>query len=307
MEVILAQPRGFCAGVVRAIETVERALKLYGTPVFVFHEIVHNRRVVEDLEARGVSFVENLDDVPVGTRVIFSAHGVSSTVVNQAQRRNLQIIDATCPLVDRVHRQAQRYSRQGMEVVIIGHPGHPEVEGTRGRVEGPVYILSNPGEVEVLKVVNPNRLSYITQTTLSIDDTREVIDGLKRRFPAIKGPELSDICYATQHRQKAVHRMAREIDLLLVVGSRNSSNSNRLREVGQQKGLPAYLIEDAKDINRAWLRGNEKIGITAGASTPEVLVQGVLKQLGDLGARSVREMEGEQETMHFRLPEPLTP
>jgi 4-hydroxy-3-methylbut-2-enyl diphosphate reductase len=307
MEVILAQPRGFCAGVVRAIETVERALKLYGTPVFVFHEIVHNRRVVEDLEARGVSFVENLDDVPVGTRVIFSAHGVSSTVVNQAQRRNLQIIDATCPLVDRVHRQAQRYSRQGMEVVIIGHPGHPEVEGTRGRVEGPVYVLSNPGEVEVLKVVNPNRLSYITQTTLSIDDTREVIDGLKRRFPAIKGPELSDICYATQHRQKAVHRMAREIDLLLVVGSRNSSNSNRLREVGQQKGLPAYLIEDAKDINRAWLRGNEKIGITAGASTPEVLVQGVLKQLGDLGARSVREMEGEQETMHFRLPEPLTP
>lgn len=307
MDVILAQPRGFCAGVVRAIETVERALELYGIPVFVFHEIVHNRRVVEDLEARGVSFVENLDDVPVGTLVIFSAHGVPATVVNQAQRRNLQIIDATCPLVDKVHRQAQRYSRQGMEVIIIGHRGHPEVEGTRGRVEGPVYILSNPGEVEVLKVVNSNRLAYITQTTLSIDDTREVIDALKRRFPAIKGPDLSDICYATQHRQKAVYRMAKEIDLLLVVGSRNSSNSNRLREVGQQNGLPAYLIEDAEDINPAWLRGNGKIGITAGASTPEVLVQRVLKRLGELGVSSVTEMEGVRETMQFRLPEPLTP
>jgi len=305
MEAILAQPRGFCAGVVRAIETVKRTLELYGTPVFVFHEIVHNRRVVEDLEARGVSFVENLEDVPVGTLVIFSAHGVSTRVVEQAHKRNLQIIDATCPLVTKVHRQAQRYSHQGMEIIIIGHPGHPEVEGTRGRVVGRVYVLSNPAEVEVLKVVNPNRLAYITQTTLSIDDTREVIDALKRRFPAIKGPDLSDICYATQHRQKAVHEIAREIDLLLVVGSRNSSNSNRLREVGEQNGLPAYLIEDAEDINPAWLKGNEKIGITAGASTPEVLVQGVLKRLCDLGVRSVREMEGERETMQFRLPEPL--
>ena len=302
MEAILAQPRGFCAGVVRAIDTVERALDLYGTPVFVFHEIVHNRRVVEDLEARGVSFVEKLEDVPVGTVIIFSAHGVSTRVVEEAHKRNLQIIDATCPLVTKVHRQAQRYSQQGMDVIIIGHPGHPEVEGTRGRVAGPVYVLSNPGEVEVLKVVNPNRLAYITQTTLSIDDTREVIDALKRRFPTIQGPDLSDICYATQHRQKAVHGMAKEIDVLLVVGSRNSSNSNRLREVGEQNGLPAYLIEDAGDIDSTWLRGHERIGVTAGASTPEVLVQGVLEQLCDFGVRSVREMEGEIETMQFRLP-----
>ncbi len=257
---------------------------------------------MEDLEARGVSFVEKLEDVPVGTLIIFSAHGVSTRVVEQAHKRNLQIIDATCPLVTKVHRQAQHYSRQGMEVIIIGHPGHPEVEGTRGRVAGPVYVLSNPGEVEVLKVVNPNRLAYITQTTLSIDDTREVIDTLKRRFPAIQGPDLSDICYATQHRQKAVHGMAKEIDLLLVVGSRKSSNSNRLREVGEQNGLPAYLIEDAGDIDSTWLRGHERIGVTAGASTPEVLVQGVLEQLCDFGVHSVREMEGKIETMQFRLP-----
>lgn len=302
MEVILAQPRGFCAGVVRAIETVERSLELYGTPVFVFHEIVHNRHVVEDLEARGVSFVENLDDVPVRTMIIFSAHGVSATVVKQARRRNLRVIDGTCPLVNKVHRQAQKYSRQGMEIVLIGHPGHPEVEGTRGRIDGPVYVLSNISQVEDLQVVHSSRLAYITQTTLSIDDTREVIDALKRRFPAIKGPNLSDICYATQHRQKAVHEMARETDVLLVVGSRNSSNSNRLREVGEQRGLPAYLIEDAEDINPHWLSGHQKIGITAGASTPEKLVQGVLERLCNLGARSVREMEGRRETMRFRLP-----
>ena len=307
MEVILAQPRGFCAGVVRAIETVERALELYDVPVYVLHEIVHNRRVVQDLQARGVSFVENVDDVPPGTVIIFSAHGASTAVVEQAQKRNLQIIDATCPLVTKVHRQVQRYSRQGIEVVIIGHPGHPEVEGTRGRVEGPVHVLSSPAEVEVIQVVNPNRLGYITQTTLSIDDTQEVIDALKRRFSAIKGPNLKDICYATQHRQKAVHRMAKEIDLLLVVGSRNSSNSNRLREAGEQSGFPAYLIEDAKDINPAWLRGQEKIGVTAGASTPEVLVQGVLERLRGLDVRNVREMEGERETMQFRLPEIRSP
>lgn len=306
MEVILAQPRGFCAGVVRAIETVERTLELYGTPVFVFHEIVHNRRVVEDLEARGVIFVENLNDVPASTLVIFSAHGVSPKVVEHAKRRNLRVIDGTCPLVNKVHRQAETYSRQGMEIVLVGHPGHPEVEGTRGRVQGPVYVLSNPEEVETLKVANPSRVAYITQTTLSIDDTREVIAALKRRFPAIKGPDLSDICYATQHRQKAVHRMTKEIDLLLVVGSRNSSNSNRLREVGEQNGLPAYLIEEAEDINLNWLSGHQRIGVTAGASTPEKLVQGVLERLYDLGVSSVREIEGKRETMRFRLP-PIPP
>jgi len=302
MEVILAQPRGFCAGVVRAIETVERALELYGKPVFVFHEIVHNRRVVQDLEARGVIFVENLNDVPVGTRIIFSAHGVSPKVVEHAQRRNLRVIDATCPLVNKVHRQAQRYSQQSMEIIIIGHPGHPEVEGTRDHVEGPVHVLSFPTEVQGLQVLNPNRLAYITQTTLSIDDTREVIEALKRRFPAIRGPNLSDICYATQHRQKAIRGMTKEIDVLLVVGSRNSSNSNRLREVGEQSGLNAYLIEDAQDINPNWLRGHERTGVTAGASTPEELVQGVLERLCDLGARSVKEMEGKREAMRFPLP-----
>jgi 4-hydroxy-3-methylbut-2-enyl diphosphate reductase len=302
MEVILAQPRGFCAGVVRAIQTVERALQLYGAPLFVFHEIVHNRRVVEDFQTRGVSFVENVADVPRDSLIIFSAHGVSTTVVEQARKRNLRIVDATCPLVTKVHRQAQRYSQHGMQVIIIGNPGHPEVEGTRGRVHGPVYVLSRIAEVEALQVLNSSQLAYITQTTLSIDDTREVIDALKQRFPAIRGPNLSDICYATQHRQKAVRGMAKEMDVLLVVGSRNSSNSNRLREVGEQSGLPAYLIEDAEDINPHWLRGHERIGVTAGASTPEELVQGVQERLCELGVRSVREMEGKRETMRFRLP-----
>ncbi len=302
MEVILAQPRGFCAGVVRAIETVELALELYEKPVFVFHEIVHNRRVVQDLEARGVIFVENLNDVPVGTRIIFSAHGVSPKVVEHAQRRNLRVIDATCPLVNKVHRQAEKYSQQGMEVIIIGHPDHPEVIGTRNRVEGPVHVLSFPTEVQGLRILNPNRLAYITQTTLGIDDTRGVIDVLKRRYPSIRGPNLSDICYATQHRQKAVRGMAKEIDVLLVVGSRNSSNSNRLREVGEQTGLSAYLIEDAQGINPNWLRDHERIGVTAGASTPEELVQGVLERLCDLGARRIREMKGKPEAMRFPLP-----
>lgn len=307
MEVMLAQPRGFCAGVIRAIETVERAIRTYGTPIFVLHEIVHNRRVVEDLQVRGVRFVEDVEDVPPGTVIIFSAHGTSTTVVEQARGRNLQIIDATCPLVTRVHRQAQRYSQQGMEVIIIGHPGHPEVEATRGRIDGMVYVLTTAAEVDGLMVGNPEKLAYITQTTLSIDDTQEVIDALKRRFPSIRGPNLSDICYATQHRQKAVHRMAREIDLLLVVGSHKSSNSNRLREAGEREGLPAYLIEDADGIDPAWLRGHEKIGVTAGASTPEVLVHTVLERLYELGVRRVMEMEGEPETMQFRLPEAPMP
>ena len=302
MEVILAQPRGFCAGVIRAIETVERALHLHGTPVYVLHEIVHNRHVVGALRDRGARFVENLEKVPLGAVTIFSAHGVSNGVVEQAVQRNLRAIDATCPLVTKVHLQARRYSGQGMEIIIVGHPGHPEVEGTRGRIDGPVHVLSTPQEVEILEVKQPDHLAYVTQTTLSLDDTREVIDNLKQRFPSITGPELQDICYATQSRQNAVRRLSQEIDLLLVVGARYSSNSNRLREAGEQNGLPAYLIEDEGEIEPKWLKNKGKIGITAGASTPEILVQGVLAKLRSYGKLSVREMRGRQETIHFSLP-----
>lgn len=302
MEVILAQPRGFCAGVVRAIETVEGALQLHSTPVYVLHEIVHNRHVVGDLRQRGASFVETLEEVPLGAITIFSAHGVSNTVVEQAKRRNLRSIDATCPLVTKVHRQAQRYSQQGMETIIIGHPGHPEVEGTRGRIDGPVHVLSSIEEVESLRVKHPDRLAYVTQTTLSLDDTRQVIDALNHRFPTIVGPDLRDICYATQSRQNAVRSMTGEIELLLVVGARNSSNSNRLREAGKQNGLPAYLIEDEEEIDPRWFMKVEKIGVTAGASTPEILVRGVVDKLRHHGSVQVREMEGKEETMRFSLP-----
>jgi 4-hydroxy-3-methylbut-2-enyl diphosphate reductase len=304
MQVILAQPRGFCAGVVRAIETVERAFEVYGMPVYVLHEIVHNRHVVEDLKHQGALFIENLEEVPSGAVAIFSAHGVSTAVVEQAEKRRLKIIDATCPLVTKVHREAQHYSRQGFEIIIIGHPGHPEVEGTRGRVEGPVHVLSSSSKVAGLKVAHPDRLAYVTQTTLSIDDTREVIDALEKRF-TIQGPDLSDICYATQSRQNAVRRMAKDIDLLLVVGARNSSNSNRLREVGEQNGLPSYLIEDPEDLDPAWFSGKTKIGITAGTSAPEAMVQRVLDRLRTYREITVSEMEGGRETMHFRLPESL--
>jgi 4-hydroxy-3-methylbut-2-enyl diphosphate reductase len=302
MEVILAQPRGFCAGVIRAIETVESALDLHGSPVYVLHEIVHNRHVVSALRDRGACFVENLEKVPMGAVTIFSAHGVSNGVVEQAKKRNLRAIDATCPLVTKVHLQARRYSRQGMEIIIVGHPGHPEVEGTQGRIDGPVHVLSTIAEVEILKVKQPDRLAYVTQTTLSLDDTRNVIDELTRRFPGILGPELKDICYATQSRQNAVRKLSREIDLLLVVGAHYSSNSNRLREAGAQNGLPAYLIEDGEEIETKWLKNKVKIGITAGASTPEILVQGVLARLRKYSRLRVREMEGKQETIRFSLP-----
>jgi len=302
MQVILAKPRGFCAGVVRAIETVDSALQIHGIPVYVLHEIVHNRHVVGDLRDRGARFVEDLEEVPLSAVTIFSAHGVSKAVVEQAKRRNLRAIDATCPLVTKVHLQARRYSRQGMEIIIIGHPGHPEVEGTRGRIDGKVHVLSSVTEVESLSVRNSNRLAYVTQTTLSMDDTRHVIDALKRRFPPIIGPDLKDICYATQSRQSAVRLLAQEIDVLLVVGARYSSNSNRLREAGAQNGLAAYLIEDGEEIDPAWFTNKARIGITAGASTPEILVQGVLDRLGDFGKLRVREMDGKQETMRFRLP-----
>jgi 4-hydroxy-3-methylbut-2-en-1-yl diphosphate reductase len=307
MDVRLANPRGFCAGVDRAIEIVERALELHGAPVYVLHEIVHNRRVVDDLSTRGVRFVDELSVVPAGAVTIFSAHGVSDDVVRAAKERGLRIIDATCPLVTKVHVQAQSYSSKGNEVVLIGHPGHPEVEGTRGRISGPVYVLSTVEEVNRLVVQNPERLAYVTQTTLSIDDTREVITALVERFPRIKGPELKDICYATQNRQNAVKRLSDEkIEVLIVIGSKNSSNSNRLAELGLRNGVRSYLIDDASEIRPEWLIATEHIGVTAGASAPEGLVQQVLERLRELGVDSIAEMEGEDENVVFRLPDELT-
>jgi len=306
MDVRLANPRGFCAGVDRAIEIVERALELHGAPVFVLHEIVHNRHVVEDLSGRGVKFVDDLEEVPHGSVTIFSAHGVSDVVVRTATERGLRVIDATCPLVTKVHVQAQNYAGKGHEVVLIGHPGHPEVEGTRGRIPGPVYVLSTVDEVQNLVVRDPARLAYVTQTTLSIDDTREVIDALVRRFPAIQGPELKDICYATQNRQNAVKGLADEgVDLLLVIGSKNSSNSNRLAELGVRRGIPSFLIDDAREIEPAWIAGKRRVGVTAGASAPESLVQRVLARLTELGAEDVREMQGVPENVEFKLPDEL--
>jgi 4-hydroxy-3-methylbut-2-en-1-yl diphosphate reductase len=304
MEVILAQPRGFCAGVIRAIRTVDRALEVHGAPIYVLHEIVHNRHVVENLKSQGALFIERLSDVPPGALAIFSAHGVSTAVVREADRRKLRIIDATCPLVTKVHRQAQHYSREGFEIIIIGHPGHPEVEGTRGCVEGPVHVVSNSDEVANLHVRKPDRLAYVTQTTLSIDDTLEVIDALRRRF-TVQGPDLSNICYATRSRQNAVRRLAKDIDLLLVVGARNSSNSNRLREVGEHHGLPSHLIEDAENLDPTWFLEKTRVGITAGTSAPEAMVQKVLERLRAYGASKIDEMEGERETMSFRLPDSL--
>ena len=306
MEVVLAQPRGFCAGVVRAIEIVELALDIYGPPVYVFHEIVHNLHVVEGLQTRGAVFIEDLDAVPTGSVTIFSAHGVSTAVVDKARQRKLQVIDATCPLVTKVHLQAQQYSKRGYEVIIIGHIGHEEVEGTMGSVEGRVYVVSTIEDVGALKVENPDKLAYVTQTTLSIDDTRDVIEALKKRFPTIQGPELDDICYATQNRQNAVKALADEVSLLLVVGARNSSNSNRLREVGKQHGLPAYLIQDETELDKSWFEDIKKVGITSGASTPEVLVQRVLDRLATFGVETTREMDGTRETTTFRLPKSLT-
>jgi 4-hydroxy-3-methylbut-2-enyl diphosphate reductase len=306
LSVQLAKPRGFCAGVERAIEIVERALELHGAPVYVLHEIVHNRHVVEDLSARGVKFIDDLDEVPPGSVTIFSAHGVSDIVVRTAQERGLRIIDATCPLVTKVHVQAQNYAGKGHEVVLIGHPGHPEVEGTRGRIRGPVYVLSTVEEVDNLVVRDEERLAYVTQTTLSIDDTRGVIDALTRRFPKIQGPELKDICYATQNRQNAVKRLADEqIDLLLVIGSKNSSNSNRLAELGARRGVPSFLIDDASEIDPDWLASKSRVGVTAGASAPESLVQRVLARLTELGAEDVREMQGVPENVEFKLPDDL--
>ena len=305
MRVILAQPRGFCAGVERAIEIVERAIKVYGPPVYVRHEIVHNKRVVEALKAKGAVFVEELDEVPAGAITVFSAHGVSQKVEDDANLRELPVIDATCPLVAKVHKEGQRYAEKGYEVVLIGHEGHPEVEGTMGRIPGKVYLVQDSEDVDALEVTKPDKLAYVTQTTLSVDDTRDVIEALKRRFPKIVGPDVKDICYATQNRQAAVRELARRVDLLLVVGAHNSSNSNRLREIGTEMGVPSYLIEDDRAFDAAWLEGVDSVGISAGASTPEALVQEVIGRLREQREIELEILDGIEEHIQFKLPEAL--
>jgi 4-hydroxy-3-methylbut-2-enyl diphosphate reductase len=311
LDVLLANPRGFCAGVDRAIEIVKRAIESFGAPIYVRHEVVHNRFVVDDLKQRGAVFVEELDEVPDGATVIFSAHGVSQAVRAEAARRGLKVFDATCPLVTKVHIEVARHCRAGRDVVLIGHEGHPEVEGTMGQwvAEGGarnrIHLVEDVADVEAMAVGQPDNLAYTTQTTLSVDDTRAVIEALRRRFPAIQGPRHDDICYATQNRQDAVRALAKDCDLVLVVGSRNSSNSNRLSELAQREGVESYLIDDASHIDPAWVAGKRRVGVTAGASAPEVLVQGVLERLRDLGAAGVRELDGEPEDMVFALPKEL--
>ncbi|MDW3713675.1 MULTISPECIES: 4-hydroxy-3-methylbut-2-enyl diphosphate reductase [unclassified Pseudomonas] len=309
MQIKLANPRGFCAGVDRAIEIVNHALEVFGPPIYVRHEVVHNKFVVEDLRARGAVFVEELDQVPDNVIVIFSAHGVSQAVRQEADRRGLKVFDATCPLVTKVHMEVARYSRDGRECVLIGHAGHPEVEGTMGQYDasngGAIYLVENEADVESLVVRNPEALSFVTQTTLSMDDTSRVIDALRSKFPSIGGPRKDDICYATQNRQDAVKQLADESDVVLVVGSPNSSNSNRLRELAERIGTPAYLIDGAEDMQQAWFEGVARIGITAGASAPEVLVQGVIEQLRAWGAEVAVELDGRPENVTFSMPKEL--
>ena len=307
MQVILAQPRGFCAGVERAIEIVEAALEQYGPPIYVRHEIVHNPRVVESLRARGVRFVEQIDQVPRGAIAVFSAHGVSRKVEEDAATRNLRSLDATCPLVSKVHKEGRRYAARGYDIILIGHENHPEVEGTVGQIPGPVHLVSDVEGVEALKVRDPGKVAYITQTTLSVDDTREVISALRRRFPKILGPDVKDICYATQNRQAAVRALAAQVDLLLVVGAETSSNSNRLCEVGNDSGVPSYLIEDPSKLDPEWLAGVETIGITAGASTPEELVSELIGRLRDHADLEISTMDGIEENVRFSLPDILNP
>jgi 4-hydroxy-3-methylbut-2-enyl diphosphate reductase len=305
MRVVLAQPRGFCAGVERAIEIVERALKKYGPPIYVRHEIVHNRHVVEDLRTRGAVFVDELDEIPPGAMTVFSAHGVARRVEEAAAARNLPVIDATCPLVAKVHNEGRRYAAQGREIVLVGHAGHAEVEGTIGQVPGKVHLVQTAEDVAKLEVGDPERLAYITQTTLSVDDTRGIIAALKQRFPAVVGPDVRDICYATQNRQQAVRDLAKEVDIILVVGSRNSSNSNRLREIGEELGRPSYLIDDASHLRAEWFDGVEVVGLTAGASAPEMLVKGVLEGLRQFGDVSISTLAGVAEDVRFRFPAQL--
>jgi 4-hydroxy-3-methylbut-2-enyl diphosphate reductase len=305
MHILLAKPRGFCAGVDRAIEIVERALSIYGAPIYVRHEVVHNKFVVDDLRAKGAIFVEELDEVPAGSTVVFSAHGVSQAVRREATAREFRVFDATCPLVTKVHVEVAKKRAQDREIVMIGHRGHPEVEGTMGQSEGGMHLVEGPDDVERLSVRDPDNLAFVTQTTLSVDDARRTIDALKARFPNIIGPRRDDICYATQNRQDAVKALAREADIVLVVGSPNSSNSNRLREVAENQGVPAYMVDNADELKTEWLAGKELIGVTAGASAPEVLVQQVIQRLIELGAQGVRDIEGAAERVVFPLPKAL--
>ena len=310
MQILLANPRGFCAGVDRAIEIVERALESFGAPIYVRHEVVHNRFVVDGLRARGAVFVDELDEVPDGATVIFSAHGVSQAVRAQARDRHLRVFDATCPLVTKVHIEVARHAKAGRDVVLIGHAGHPEVEGTLGQwdregASGEIYLVETPDDVARLQPRHPDNIAYSTQTTLSIDDTKAVIEALRAKFPAILGPRHDDICYATQNRQDAVRRLGQQCDLVLVVGSPNSSNSNRLRELAEKQGVPAHLIDGAEDIDRGWLEGKTRIGVTAGASAPESLVQDVVAKLREWGAVAASELAGDAEHMTFALPKDL--
>ena len=305
MSIVLANPRGFCAGVDRAIAIVEQALMQFGAPIYVRHEVVHNRYVVDDLRNKGAVFVENLDEVPTGATVVFSAHGVSRAVRAEAEERGLKVFDATCPLVTKVHVELAKMREQGREVVMIGHAGHPEVEGTMGQSEGGMYLVQSVGDVERLSVADPKKLAYVTQTTLSIDDAAEIVNALKRRFPHIVGPKRDDICYATQNRQDAVKLMTPQCDVVIVVGSPNSSNSTRLREVASRRGTSTFMIDSAADMQREWVSGKRVIGITAGASAPEVLVREVIARLKELGAEEVRELGGAVETTVFPLPKGL--
>src|SRR3954454_13165777 len=305
MRVVLAEPRGFCAGVERAIEIVERALEKYGPPIYVRHEIVHNRHVVERLRAKGAHFVDEIDEVPKGSVTIFSAHGVVSVIEERATDRGLPVIDATCPLVSKVHIEGQRYANQGREIVLIGHAGHPEIVGTMGRIDGRVHLISTPAEVMRLEVADPDKLAFITQTTLSVDDTRAVIEALKARFPTIVGPDTKDICYATQNRQRAARELAKIVDVVLVVGAPNSSNSNRLREIAAESGVPSYLIEDARALDPNWLKGATSVGITAGASAPEELVEELIEHLRQMTDTDVEVLPGITENVRFRMPSQL--
>jgi 4-hydroxy-3-methylbut-2-enyl diphosphate reductase len=311
MDILLANPRGFCAGVDRAIEIVERALELFGAPIYVRHEVVHNRFVVDSLSRAGAVFVDELDQVPDNATVIFSAHGVSKAVRQAGNKRGLKVFDATCPLVTKVHMEVARHCKAGRDVVLIGHAGHPEVEGTLGQWidHGPrgneIFLVENPADVDSLNVNFPQDIAYVTQTTLSVDDTRAVIDALRERFPAIEGPKHDDICYATQNRQDAVKELAGRVDLVLVVGSVNSSNSNRLRELALKRGVPSHLVDGADDIREEWLQGITAVGVTAGASAPESLVQGVIQRLREHGGKTVEELSGIPETIEFALPREL--
>ena len=309
MKILLANPRGFCAGVDRAIEIVERAIELHGAPIHVRHEVVHNRHVVDGLRAKGAVFVEELDEVPDGATVIFSAHGVSSAVEDEAAARGLEVYDATCPLVTKVHMEVVKYAREGREVILIGHAGHPEVEGTMGRYDtsagGRIVLVQSVEEVDALEVHDPARLAFVSQTTLSVDDTEQIIEALRRRFPDIAAPKREDICYATQNRQDAVKQLCSEVDLLLVVGAPNSSNSNRLAELGGRAGVESHLINNADEIDPAWLENRRAVGVTAGASAPEVLVAGVVQRLRDAGGETAQELAGIVETVTFAIPRTL--